>query len=95
MALSGLMSTGMKDQAYRTLWGVYHASYETKGYWFRTPEAWDISGDFRASMYIRPAAIWTMEMMPEANSADRTNRCARATRKSHKFPRSAKSPSRV
>ena len=71
MALSGLMlSTGMKDQAYRTLWGVYHTSYETKGYWFRTPEAWDISGDFRASMYMRPAAIWTMEMMPKATPAD-------------------------
>jgi non-lysosomal glucosylceramidase len=71
MALSGLMlSTGMKDEAYRTLWGVYHTSYETKGYWFRTPEAWDISGDFRASMYMRPAAIWTMEMMPKATPAD-------------------------
>ena len=71
MAVSGLMlSTGMKDQAYRTLWGVYHTSYETKGYWFCTPEAWDISGDFRASMYMRPAAIWTMEMMPKAIPAD-------------------------
>jgi len=71
MAVSGLMlSTGMKDQAYRTLWGVYHTSYETKSYWFRTPEAWDISGDFRASMYMRPAAIWTMEMMPKAIPAD-------------------------
>lgn len=71
MALAGLMlSAGMKDQAYRTLWGVYHTSYETKGYWFRTPEAWDITGDFRASMYMRPAAIWTMEMMPKASPAD-------------------------
>ena len=45
MGVAGLMlSEGMTEQAYRTLWGLYHTSYETKGYWFRTPEAWDITG---------------------------------------------------
>jgi non-lysosomal glucosylceramidase len=57
-----MLSDGMKDEAYGTAWGVYHVNYETKGYWFRTPEAWDISGNYRASMYMRPAAIWAMEM---------------------------------
>lgn len=72
MALAGLMlSDGMTDQAYRTLWGLYHTSYETKGYWFRTPEAWDINGNYRASMYMRPAAIWTMEMMPKEQAKNR------------------------
>jgi len=62
-ALAALMlQDGLKDEAFRTAWGVYHTSYETKGYWFRTPEAWDISGNYRASMYMRPAAIWAMEM---------------------------------
>ncbi len=62
-ALAALMlSDGMKDEAFRTAFGIYHVSYETKGYWFRTPEAWDISGNYRASMYMRPAAIWAMEM---------------------------------
>jgi non-lysosomal glucosylceramidase len=71
MGLAGLMlSEGMKEQAYRTLWGLYHTSYEMRGYWFRTPEAWDIQGNYRASMYMRPAAIWTMEMMPKAHGAD-------------------------
>jgi non-lysosomal glucosylceramidase len=65
MGVAALMlSDGMKEQAFRTLWGVYHTSYETKGYWFRTPEAWDITGNYRASMYMRPAGIWAMEMMP-------------------------------
>jgi len=63
LALAALMlSEGMKDEAYKTAWGIYHTSYETKGYWFRTPEAWDITGNYRASMYMRPAAIWAMEM---------------------------------
>jgi non-lysosomal glucosylceramidase len=57
-----MLSEGMRDEAYKTAWGIYHTTYETKGYWFRTPEAWDITGNYRASMYMRPAAIWAMEM---------------------------------
>ncbi len=57
-----LLSEGLKDQAYRTAWGIHHVIYETKGYWFRTPEAWNDSGNFRAPMYMRPAAVWAMEM---------------------------------
>ena len=57
-----MLSDDMKDQAYHTAWGVYHVVYETKGYWFRTPEAYDETGNYRASMYMRPAAIWAMEM---------------------------------
>jgi len=57
-----MLSNEMKDQSYRTAWGVYHVVYETKGYWFRTPEAYDVAGNFRASIYMRPAGIWAMEM---------------------------------
>ncbi len=57
-----MLGDGLKDEAFKTAWGVYHTTYETKGYWFRTPEAWDITGNYRASMYMRPAAIWAMEM---------------------------------
>ena len=57
-----MLSDGLKDEAYKTAWGVYHTNYETEGYWFRTPEAWDITGHYRPSMYMRPAAIWAMEM---------------------------------
>lgn len=59
-----LLSEGMKEEAYHTAWGLYHVIYESKGYWFRTPEAWDVDGNFRASMYMRPAAVWAMEMIP-------------------------------
>ena len=59
-----LKSEGMTDESYKTVHGLYHVIYETKGYWFRTPEAWDITGDFRASMYMRPTGIWAMEMTP-------------------------------
>jgi non-lysosomal glucosylceramidase len=61
-----LLSEGMTKEAYHTAWGIHHVVYETKGYWFRTPEAWDETGDFRAPMYMRPAAVWAMEMIPTA-----------------------------
>lgn len=64
-----LLSEGMKDEAYQTASGLYHVIYESKGYWFRTPEAWDIDGNFRASMYMRPAAVWAMEMMSVSTTA--------------------------
>jgi non-lysosomal glucosylceramidase len=57
------LSEGMKDEAFQTAWGVYHVVYETKGYWFRTPEAWNDEGNFRAPMYMRPAAVWAMDMI--------------------------------
>jgi non-lysosomal glucosylceramidase len=57
-----MLADGLKAEGYRTAWGVYHTNYETEGYWFRTPEAWDITGHYRASMYMRPGAIWAMEM---------------------------------
>jgi non-lysosomal glucosylceramidase len=59
-----LMSEGMQDEAWKSSWGLYHVIYESKGYWFRTPEAWDITGNFRAGMYMRPMAIWALEMTP-------------------------------
>jgi non-lysosomal glucosylceramidase len=69
LGLAGLMlSEGMKDEAYRTAWGIYHVVYETKGYWFRTPEAWDVTGNYRASMYMRPGAIWAMELAQPAEN---------------------------
>jgi non-lysosomal glucosylceramidase len=57
-----MLSDGLKEEGFRTAWGVYHTTYETQGYWFRTPEAWDVTGHYRASMYMRPAAIWALEM---------------------------------
>ena len=58
-----MLSEGMKDEGFATARGIYHTSYETKSYWFRTPEAWDLTDNYRASMYMRPAAIWAMEMI--------------------------------
>jgi non-lysosomal glucosylceramidase len=64
-ALSAFMhSSGMTQEAWKTAEGIYRTTYETGGMWFRTPEGWkehDGKWDFRASMYMRPLAVWAIQ----------------------------------
>jgi non-lysosomal glucosylceramidase len=64
-----MLQNGLRDEGFNTAKGIYNVVYENKGYWFRTPEAWDIRGLYRASMYMRPGAIWSMEMVPDAGGS--------------------------
>jgi non-lysosomal glucosylceramidase len=75
---SEMMAEGMSEEGYATAKGIYNGVYERFGYWFRTPEAWGMDGHYRASMYMRPGAIWSMEMM---NQDHQTN--ARASTRAH------------
>lgn len=61
---SEMLAEGLRDEGFQTAKGIHSVVYENKGYWFRTPEAWGTDGMYRASMYMRPAAIWAMEMIP-------------------------------
>lgn len=58
---SHMLSEGMREQAFHTAKGGYNVVWRDRGYWFRTPEAYDVRGLYRASMYSRPGAIWSME----------------------------------
>jgi len=69
---SAMIADGLRDEAFRTAKGIYNVVYESKGYWFRTPEAWDAKGNYRAGMYMRPAAIWSMEMTPNEGAKNAT-----------------------
>ena len=40
--------------------GAAKVTYE-RGLWFRTPEAYDREGNYRASLFLRPLAIWAIE----------------------------------
>src|SRR5262249_11806908 len=62
-----MLAEGLQREAFSTAKGIYDVVYEKKGYWFRTPEAWGTDGMYRASMYMRPAAIWSMEMREKKN----------------------------
>jgi non-lysosomal glucosylceramidase len=61
MLAAHMLLRGLDEQAWATAYGIYDYVYVNGGLWFRTPEAWSPNGDFRASMYMRPLAIWAME----------------------------------
>ena len=61
MTAAHMLLRGLDDQAWATAYGIYKHVYEAGGLWFRTPEAWDQTGHYRASMYMRPLAVWAME----------------------------------
>jgi non-lysosomal glucosylceramidase len=55
-----MIGRGLVDEGWETARGAAEVTYE-RGLWFRTPEAYDENGDFRASIYLRPLAIWAIE----------------------------------
>ena len=55
-----MIGRGLVDEGWETARGAAAVTYE-RGLWFRTPEAYDATGDFRASIYLRPLAIWAIE----------------------------------
>ena len=55
-----MIGRGLVDEGWETARGVASVTYE-RGLWFRTPEAFDANGNFRAAVYLRPLAIWAIE----------------------------------
>jgi non-lysosomal glucosylceramidase len=55
-----MIGRGLVDEGWDTARGVVRTTYE-RGLWFRTPEAYDANGNFRATIYLRPLAIWAIE----------------------------------
>jgi non-lysosomal glucosylceramidase len=63
-----MIGRGLVDEGWETARGAAEVTYE-RGLWFRTPEAYDEHGDFRASLYLRPLAIWAIEEALRRNRA--------------------------
>ena len=60
-ALAALMiGRGLVEEGWRTARGACAVTYG-QGLWFRTPEAYLQDGRYRATMYLRPLAIWAIE----------------------------------
>jgi non-lysosomal glucosylceramidase len=55
-----MIGRGLVAEAWQTAAGAARVTYE-RGLWFRTPEAYDRAGNYRASLYLRPLAIWAIE----------------------------------
>lgn len=69
-----MLNHGLRDEAWETAYGVYHVTYERFGYWFRTPEAYNLAGSYRASTYMRPLSIWALELAYRQQSGKSTGR---------------------
>lgn len=63
-----MIGRGLTDEGWSTASGAAAVTYEC-GLWFRTPEAYDEAGNFRASLYLRPLAIWAIEEALERRGA--------------------------
>jgi non-lysosomal glucosylceramidase len=55
-----MIGRGLVAEGWETARGAAAVTYD-RGLWFRTPEAYDERGDYRASLYLRPLAIWAIE----------------------------------
>ncbi|TAK02699.1 MAG: glucosylceramidase [Chloroflexota bacterium] len=55
-----MIGRGLVEEGWQTARGAARMTYQ-RGFWFRTPEAFDEDGNFRASIYLRPLAIWAIE----------------------------------
>jgi non-lysosomal glucosylceramidase len=58
---AAMLHLGLRKEAFQTAYGIYKITYEDKGYWFQTPEAWLENGDYRSNTYMRPLCIWAMQ----------------------------------
>ena len=63
-----MIGRGLTEEGWSTASGAAAVTYE-RGLWFRTPEAYDEAGNFRASLYLRPLAIWAIEEALERRGA--------------------------
>jgi non-lysosomal glucosylceramidase len=55
-----MIGRGLVQEGWETARGAVATTYD-RGLWFRTPEAYDGDGNFRATIYLRPLAIWAIE----------------------------------
>jgi non-lysosomal glucosylceramidase len=69
-----MIGRGLLEEGWETARGAAAVTYE-RGLWFRTPEAYDRRANFRASLYLRPLAIWAIE---EALRRSRTSAVSEA-----------------
>jgi hypothetical protein len=70
-----MIGGGLVDEGWETARGAAEVTYD-RGLWFRTPEAYDEHGDFRASIYLRPLAIWAIEEALRRRGSDAAPRAS-------------------
>jgi uncharacterized protein (DUF608 family) len=63
--LTDLQRKELIEMAYHTAKGIHDAGWQKFGYWFATPEAWEVTGHYRSLGYMRPLCIWSIQYARE------------------------------
>ena len=58
-----LYEYGLKDEAGQVANALATTLHVTSGLHFRTPAAWDETGQFRAPLNMRPMAVWLLNWL--------------------------------
>ena len=49
------------DAAFQTINGLWLSGWNELGYWYATPEAWELKGNYRSLGYMRPLSVWALQ----------------------------------
>ncbi|ESN98572.1 hypothetical protein HELRODRAFT_177051 [Helobdella robusta] len=62
---ASMIQDGLVEEGWRTAYGAYSTCYDRYGLAFQTPEAYYLDGQFRSLGYMRPLAIWAIQLALE------------------------------
>ena len=49
------------DAAFQAVRGLWLSGWNELGYWYATPEAWELKGNYRSLGYMRPLSVWALQ----------------------------------
>lgn len=58
---AAMLQAGLKEEAFKTVEGIFNMVYEDYGLFFQTPEALSAHESVRAISYMRPLAVWAIQ----------------------------------
>jgi hypothetical protein len=54
-------SQALFSMAMQTTEGIFNAAWTDFGYWYATPEGWEVDGSYRSKGYMRPLSVWAVQ----------------------------------
>ena len=54
--------------AMQTAEGIFNAGWTEYGYWYTTPEGWEVDGSYRSKGYMRPLSVWAIQSAIDKSS---------------------------
>ena len=58
------------QMAMQTAEGIFNAGWTEYGYWYTTPEGWEVDGSYRSKGYMRPLSVWAIQSALDKSSRE-------------------------